>query len=55
VQGALNAGAVVITKTADTGNDVLYILLADFLGVEDYLPLGEAGFRGATQVKDYLQ
>jgi hypothetical protein len=55
VQGALNTSAVVIAKAADTRNHVLYTLLVNLLGVEDYLPLGEAGFRGTTQVKDYLQ
>jgi hypothetical protein len=55
VQGTLDTSAVVIAKAADTGNDVIYVLLVNLLGVEDYFPLGEAGFRGATKVKDYLQ
>jgi hypothetical protein len=33
---------------------MLNILLADFFGVENYFPLRETSFSGATQVKDYF-
>jgi hypothetical protein len=55
VKGALNTGTVVIAKTADTRNYMLYVLLVNLLRLENYLPLRKAGFGGATQVKDYLQ
>jgi hypothetical protein len=48
MQGALNPGPVVISEATDTGSYILNVLLADFFGVENYLPLGEASFRGAT-------
>jgi hypothetical protein len=54
VQGTLNPSTVVIAKTADTRNYTIYILLVNLLGLEDYLSLRKAGFRGTTQIKDYL-
>jgi hypothetical protein len=55
VQSALNSSPVVIPEATYAGDYIVNVLLINLLGVKDYLPMRKAGFRGATQVKDYLQ
>jgi hypothetical protein len=55
MQGALNASPVVIPKAADTGGDIINIILVYFLRVENHFPVGETGFRRAAEVQDDFQ
>jgi len=50
VKSALNPSPVVITEATNARDHIVNVLFTDFLGAEDYLSLGEAGFRGTTKV-----
>ena len=55
MQGASNAGAVVITKGADALGDVIQVGGGDDLGAEDHLGVGEARLGLPPQVHDDLE
>ena len=44
-----------ITEAADVGYDVINVLFAGLLGIENDFLLREAGFGGTAEVKDYFQ
>ena len=55
VQGALDAGAVVVAEAADARGDVVDVGLAHLFVVEDDFLARETGLGRASQVEDYLQ
>ncbi len=55
MQGALDAGAVVVAKVADALGDVLEVVVGHLDGVEDDLAVGEPGLGLASQVEHDLK
>ena len=55
MQGAGDAGTVVVAKVADVADDVAQILVGDLLGVHHDLVVQEAGLGRAAQVENDLK
>ena len=55
MQGAFDAGAVVVAEVTDALGDVFQVVVGHLDGVEDGLTVGETRLRLAAEVEDYLE
>ena len=55
MQGALDAGAVVLSERADAAGDKADVLVADILFIQIEDAGGKAGFGAAAQVEHHLE
>ncbi|MBA7650945.1 hypothetical protein ES703_58760 [subsurface metagenome] len=55
VESTLNAGTVIIAKATDARDDIVNVLLVDFLWVKHDFPVRKASLRQTAKVKDNFQ